>query len=236
METINDQVLDNETPHMVALNDLRKGKYDVTCDVGPAFKNRQQETIQAFLDLAALDPLIIQQGKDILLNNISAPGMNLMAERVRKPMLESGQIPDSQMTDEEKEKAQAIIDAANANPPQPSAMDVAITEQTQANTADITSKAQERQDKSELAVEKLGLDREKMMLDAQDKERKANLQFQQQVLDQNKAIVDALNTQANTLKTLRESMGVDTIVGPTNTEAYKEQADIVLDSQEKVES
>ena len=54
----------------------------------------------------------------------------------------------------------------------------------------------------------------------------------QRILDQQMAIVDALNKQADTLKTLKEAIGADTIIGPTNTEAYKDQADIVLDAQE----
>lgn len=225
MEQINDQVLDNETQKMVSLNDLRKGKYDVTCDVGPAFKSRQQETARAFTDLAQIDPSIIQQGKDIWLSNLTVPGMDSMAERARKQLLEAGVIPDSQMTDEEKEKAQAIIDAAAANPPQPDPMQIAIMEQTQANTADIQSKAQERQDNAMLKAEKLRLD-----------EQKQGMDLQQQQFDQNQEIINALKTQAETLKILREAIGVKSIVGPTNTEAYKEQADIVLESQEKAET
>lgn len=235
MEKINDQVLDNETQKMVSLNDLRKGKYDVTMDIGPAFKNRQQETARAFLELAGIDPTIIQQGKDIWLNNITVPGMKQMAERARKQMLEAGIIPDSQMTEDEKEKAQAIIDAANDSPPQSSAMDQAITEQTQANTADIQSKMQERQDKANLEAEKLRQNELKMVMDAQAASDKQATADRQQLADSQMQMIDALNTQANTLNKLREAMGVDTIVGPTNTEAYKDQADIVLDTQEKVE-
>ncbi len=40
-----------------------------------------------------------------------------------------------------------------------------------------------------------------------------------------------INDAINNLKVLREAMGVDAIVGDTNTEAYKNQADIVLDEQ-----
>lgn len=236
MEQINDEVFDNETRKMVSLNDLRKGKYDVTCDVGPAFKSRQQETARAFIDIAQIDPTIIQGGKDIWLNNLAVPGMDAMAERARKQMLEAGIIPDSQMTDDEKEAAQAIIDQANANPPQPSAMDTAIVEQTQANTADIQSKMQERSDKAQLAAEKLRQEEQKTLAKAREADREHAMKVNQQLFDQNKAIVDALNTQANTLKTIREAMGIDAIVGPTNTKAYKEQADIVLDSQENVEN
>lgn len=235
MESINDQVFDNETQEMVALNDLRKGKYDVTCDVGPAFKSRQQETARAFSEMVALDPSIIELGKDIWLNNLTTPGMDLLAERFRKIQLESGQIPDSQMTDDEKEAAQAIIDQADANPPQPSAMDQAIMEQTQANTANVMSMAQERSDKSQVSAEKLRQEEQKTISKTRESDREHEMKMNQQVFDQQVQIVEALNTQAQTLKVIREAMGVEAIVGPTNTEAYKEQAEIVLESQENVE-
>lgn len=40
-----------------------------------------------------------------------------------------------------------------------------------------------------------------------------------------------INDAINNLKVLREAMGVTAIVGPTNTQAYKDQADIVLNEQ-----
>lgn len=232
MEQINDQVFDNDSGEMVALNDLRKGKYDVVCDVGPAFKNRQQETARAFLDIAGIDPSIIQQGKDIWLNNLSVPGMDALAERARKMMLESGLIPDSQMTDEEKEAAQARIAQAQAEAEAaaqqgPSIMEQAVIEQTQANTADIQSRADERNNKAVMAQEKQDFEEAKFA---------ANLDINQtkMFMEQQKMIVDALNTQAQTLKTIREAMGVDTVVGPTNTEAYENQAEIVTEEQEQL--
>jgi hypothetical protein len=224
MEQINDQIFDNETRKMVPLNDLRKGKYDVTCDIGPAFKNRQQETARAFIDIATIDPSIIQQGKDIWLSNLAVPGMDAMAERARKQLLEAGAIPDSQMTEEEKEAAQAIIEQANANPPPPDPMTTAIVEQTQANTADIQSKAQERADNAMLKAEKLRLEEEAQ-----------KMKLQQQMFDQQTTIMDSLKTQAETLNILREAMGIDTIVGPTNKKAYIQQAEIVTEAQEAIE-
>jgi hypothetical protein len=233
MEQINDEVFDNETQKMVSLNDLRKGKYDVTCDVGPAFKSRQQETARAFIDIAQIDPTIIQGGKDIWLNNLTVPGMDAMAERARKQMLEAGIIPDSQMTDDEKAAAKAIIDQANANPPQPSAMDTAIIEQTQANTTNVMSMAQERADKVQIAAEKLRQEEQKTVAKAVEADREHEMKFNQQIFDQQIKIIESLNTQADTLKILKEAIGVDTILGPTNTEAYKDQADIVLETQKE---
>lgn len=225
MEMINDSIYDEQTQQNVEVNDLRKGKYDITMDIGPAFKNRQQETARAFAEIAGIDPTIIQQGGDVWLANLQAPGMELMAERKRKQLFEAGMIPDSQMTDEEKETAQAMIDAANANPPQPSPMDIAVMEQTQANTANVMSMAMERQNKAVLAQEKQ---------DLEDAKFAANLDQQQieNFMEAQKAAVKELVDQVSALKTLRESMGVDTIVGPTNTQAYKQQSEIVLDTQE----
>ncbi len=230
MEQINDQVRDDETGEMVALNDLRKGKYDVTCDVGPAFKNRQQETARAFIDMAQLDPSIVAQGKDIWLANLAAPGMDLMAERARKQLLESGMIPDDQMTDEEKEILAQRIEQLEAEQAQqgPDPMAQAVMEQTQANTADVQSKAAERADKIQLAADKQEFEEAKFAAELNQKQMKM-------FADQQTAIVNALNTQAQTLKTIREAMGVDAIVGPTNTQAYAQQAEIVTESQERVD-
>jgi len=238
MESINDQVLDNETGKIVPLNDLRKGKYDVTCDIGPAFKNRQQETARAFIDIAQLDPTIIQQGKDIWLANLSVPGMDLMAERARKQLLEAGQIPDDQMTDEEKEAMQARIQEAQAEQEAlaaqgPSIMEQSVIEQTQANTADIQSRADERNNKAVLAADKQDFEEAKFAHQMDQDSFNQLMKQQEQNAKTNQAIVDALNTQANTLKTIKEAIGVDTVIGPTNTEAYKNQADVVLDAQEE---
>jgi len=224
-ETINDEIYDQEQGKMVALNDIRKGKYDVTCDVGPAFKSRQQETARAFLDAATIDPSLLEFGKDIWLSNQTAPGFDAMAERARKKLLENGEIPDDQMTDEEKERAQALIEQAQAEQEaaanqEPSVMDQAIVEQTQANTADVVSRANERNTKAALSQEKQDFEELKYARELDLKERKM--------------IIDMLNTQAQTLKTIKDSMGVDTIVGEGNVDTYAEQVDAVGDTQEMI--
>ena len=51
---------------------------------------------------------------------------------------------------------------------------------------------------------------------------------------QQTAFIDALNTPADPLNKMREAKRVEAILGPTNTEAYKDQADLVLETQETV--
>jgi hypothetical protein len=240
-KVINDQVFDQETQELVRLNDLRKGKYDVVCDVGQAFKNRQQEAADTLMKVAAIDPSVLQMGKDVFLNSITAPGIDLIAKRARIQLLLAGQIPGSQQTDEEKQKLAQIQQMQAQQQQQPDPIQQAFLEQTQAQTADVISKADERQKKAMLEAEKLRQSDMRLVMDAQKANDEAALKFQQAMLDQQKAaneqqkqIVEALNTQAQTLKVLREAMGIDAIVGPHNTEAYIQQSEIITDQQDAI--
>lgn len=229
MVQLNEQVLDQDLNQMVTLNDLSQGQYDVTCDVGPAFKNRQQETVKAMLELAAIEPGIISTGADVLLNSIQTPGIDIVQERIREQMLKSGMIPDDQMTEEEKQKMQAFIkaQAQNSQPGPADKIAEAELEKAQAQTADILSKIEERQIKAQIEAEKLAQNQQETALKAQQQ------QFDQQ-MSVVQSLVNEISTQASTLKTLREAMGVDAIVGPENTEAYAQQAEIVTESQEQI--
>jgi hypothetical protein len=102
---INQKIVDQDTGQVKVLRDLSQGRYDVTCSAGPSFKNRQDETVHAMIEAAQVDPTIIELGGDILLQNITAPGMSLLAERKREALFKAGVIPIAQMTEEEKQKA-----------------------------------------------------------------------------------------------------------------------------------
>jgi hypothetical protein len=253
MVTINDQVYDQETRQFVTVNDLSKGKYDVTCDVGPAFKNRQQESVKALTELIQAIPGVGELSADVLMKNIASPGVDVVGERVRRRLVESGAIPQSQLTDEELKEIQQSQLAAQQNPPPPDPVQQAFLEQTQAQTADVISKAQERADKSQLKSQELLLKEQEQLLKAQDSAEKrdmeelkimmmqqaANIEQQQKIIEASvkgqAQVFESLNTQANTLKTLREAMGVDTIVGPHATEAYIQQAETITEQQDDIQ-
>ena len=57
---------------------------------------------------------------------------------------------------------------------------------------------------------------------------------QKMQMEQQAAILDGMKSQAETLKTLKDAMGVDTIVGPHNQEAYINQAVAITEAQESV--
>lgn len=108
MSPVNQTVIDQQTGQLVVINDLSQGTYDVVCSSGPSFVNRQTETIEFMLELAKIDPSVMQIGGDVFLNNMNTPAARELAERRRAMMLKQGLIPPKQMTDEERqEMAQA---------------------------------------------------------------------------------------------------------------------------------
>lgn len=250
MAEINKQEVDLQTGKTVYLNDLRQGKYDVTCDVGPAFKNRQQETVKALTELSQAVPGVGELAADIQLKNIASPGIDLVAERVRRQLVGSGVIPESQLTDEEKQELQQAQLLAQQQPQEPTPQDKlanAELARVQAETQDVQARAIMKQEElrikeqkdlmeAQYRAEKLQMD-ELMLLMKQQQNQLTN---QQAILEANingqAQIYETLNTQADTLKKLREAMGVDTIVGDNNMEAYIQQAETITEQQEAIDN
>lgn len=114
MATIGQMVQDRQTGELVVLNDLTQGTYDVECASGPAFTSRQSETVRALTEIGQVDPSVIEIGGDILLQNISSPGMDDLARRKRQMLFNNGLIPQEQMTEEEL----AILQQQQSQPPQ----------------------------------------------------------------------------------------------------------------------
>ena len=244
--TVNDRVYDQETREFVEVNNLRKGKYSVTCDIGPRMKTKQQETVRVMTELSEALPGLLERNADILLQNIPSPGINSVLERERRLLLEAGAIPESQQTDDEKAEIEEAQQLALTQEQEPTPQDKLAN----AEIGRVQAETQKVINDSALKAEDLRIKEQKNLLDAQNAAEKLQmdelglfLKQQQSQIEQQNALIEAnmkgqaqivesLNTQAETLKTLREAMGVDTIVGPGNTEAYIKQADIVTEQQE----
>jgi hypothetical protein len=249
MIELNKSVVDTETGQTVKLNDLTQGKYDVTCSVGKAFKNRQQESVEAFAQLSQFIPGFGELTADLQLKNIEAPGADLAAERIRARLIQSGTIPESQLTDEERADMEEAQQAAAQQPPeQTPEQKIADAEigRVQAETADVQVNAQLKQEelrikeqdsllKAQNASEKLQMDELTLVLKQQAQQASEQQAVNKAIMDGQASIIDNLNTQANTLKTLREGVGVDTIVGPHATEAFIQQAETITEQQDDIQ-
>lgn len=240
---LNEVMFDQQTGEFVELNDLSQGAYDVALDVGPAFQNRQQETVRALQELIAVVPEVGQISADILTKNIPTPSMDVVSDRLRAQMLRAGLIPQDQLTQEEQaqiQQAQAL--ASQQPPPPPEPADLIA----QAQVADTQSKTRERDAKLQLAQQQQILDAQEATAKHDLEQLKLQLQAQDQAAENQQALIEAqmkgqsslydiVKEQAETLKTLREAMGVDAIVSPQGMQLYKEQSDIVSGLQDEVE-
>lgn len=170
VQTINDEIMDPMTGQVVVMNDLSKGTYDVVCKAGPSFRNKQEETTQVMLELAKVDPSILQIGGDLFLKNLNTPVSEQLAERKRAQMLQQGLIPPEQMTDEEKQQMQA---KQGEQPPDP-AMVLAQAEMTKAQAEMMN--AENKRMELELEAQKAGMsaqyDQGKLAVDSYNAESK----------------------------------------------------------------
>jgi len=216
MVMLNDRVIDEQTGEEVEIIDLSKGTYDVTCNVSKGYKTRQGETVNAFVELAAIDPTVLEEGKDILLKSMNEPGMEALAERVRQRMVLGGQIPETQLSDEEKE----LI--ANQPPPEPDPVTVALQ-----------AEAEDRDDEIQLkGIALVNKEKElkaKIANDLRDDERAS----MKEAFEQIKVMGQALESQAKVLKTVAEAQGIEGVEILGINEILAAQKAVIRDTQQE---
>ena len=255
MMTLNEMVFDDESGEMVRKNDLSKGTYDVVCSSGPSFQSKQDEAQAGILEYAAVDPTIIELGRDILLNNTTTPGMDKIAERAREQMFRNGLIPQSQWTEDEKAIAEAQAAQAAQEPEGPSPEEMigqAEIIKAQNEQAKTQISVQEKSANIQLAGQKHQLDVAKFQQGAADDAEKLDqsegkqqfeqfiamqklgMEQQQLQMQQVTAAINDLNTQVQTMQGIREASGVDVITGPGIADNFITQSDIVTDTQEDI--
>ena len=101
INTVNQEVMDDETGKPVLVNDLSIGKYDVVAETGPAFATQRQESSQQILDLIARSPMFENLAMDLVAKDLPILETKELTKRVRKVMIQNGTI---EPTDEEVEE------------------------------------------------------------------------------------------------------------------------------------
>lgn len=173
MTVIGQLVEDRQTGEVIVLNDLSQGTYDVDCTSGPSFTSRQSETVRALTEIGQVDPSVIQVGGDVLLSNISSPGMDDIAARKRQQLFQAGLIPQEQMTE-----AEIQILQQQAQQPQQEDPNMVLAraehEKAMADHVEAQNKTQQVQNEAiakqrdyELKMAELRLEEAKLQLEAQ---------------------------------------------------------------------
>ena len=164
---LNQPMIDQQTGQPIIINDLSIGEYDVTVDIGAAFKNRKEQAREAILAIAQYDPTVIELGRDVLLRNTDLPAMDDLADRARAIAISNNIIPVDQLTDEERA---AIEQQQSSQQQQPDPMMVAAEaemQKAQAQQMDSQVKAQQAQFEQQVKLEQISFEREKLQLEVQ---------------------------------------------------------------------
>jgi hypothetical protein len=189
--TVNDEV----NGHVV--HDLAQGHYDFEPVAGPSFQNRKQEGLNTFLELYRINPELMADGGDLVINSMEAPYTKQLGERVRASLIREGRIPEDQLTDKEREKVIQEMEASQNQPPDPM---------------------------QELTLQAFAAQIQQTLADAQAKSQQAADDHARTITELAQKAAQTEKTMAETLKLLREAMGADKIISPAAAEAYSETA------------
>ena len=209
------------------VNNLLSGRYHISFKIGKDMESRKSDANDGILELAKYDETVAQRNSDIIARNISAPGMDLVADRERSKNMQAGVIPEDQWTDEEKEQA-AIAQQQAQQQTDPMAEMAAAEMQ----------KAQNEAQKIQIDALIKQADLERKELELQQKQQKMEFESQMQAIklakEQDSQEIEDLKKLAETLKTLVEATGADAVVGPEMVQGIAQQAELVTEGQQNI--
>jgi hypothetical protein len=113
------QVQDPQTGQVSTVNDISKGKYDVTVTVGPSYPTQRMEAVTAFSQLVgqigpSFPPLAMLLAYQVV-KNMDLPGNEEVAEATRGMLVKQGLLQPNQ---EEQQQAQQAQQQQQPNPMQ----------------------------------------------------------------------------------------------------------------------
>ncbi len=84
MESVNQQQHDPMTGVTQVLNCITVGKYDVIIDTGPSFASQKREAVKGMIQLAQVDPTLMQKAGDLVIKNMDFNGANEISARYKR--------------------------------------------------------------------------------------------------------------------------------------------------------
>ncbi len=132
INTVNQEVIDEQTGEPVLVNDLSIGKYDVVTETGAAFSTQRQESAQQILDLVAASPQFEAIALDLIAKDLPILETKELTKRVRRMMIQNGTIEPN-----EQEIKDMGLDQPQQPDPQQEAITTNINMQTEKMMSDI---------------------------------------------------------------------------------------------------
>lgn len=80
---VNSAEIDPQTGAAKPVNDLTRGKYDVTITVGPSFSTQRQEAAEIYTQMVQANPAMFPIAGDLIMRSLDLPYADKMAERLK---------------------------------------------------------------------------------------------------------------------------------------------------------
>lgn len=173
-----------------ALNDLSRGKYDVTVTVGPSFSTQRQEAAETYIGLSQANPAVMGVAGDLIFKSLDLPYAEDMAERMRSML--PPQIQQMLQSKEQNSGKPLPPEAQHAIMQAQSAMQ--MVEQQSQLVQQAAAEAEGMKAEAESAVSKLNV--EQANLEAQYQRIVADLAKKEAALTMKEAGLVAKQTQA----------------------------------------
>jgi len=87
---VNQVILDEQTGQEVTLNDMSRGRFDITATVGPSYTTQRMEAAEAMMQLANDPSPIGMVAKYGFIKSLDAPGLDDVRKAARKILVDGG--------------------------------------------------------------------------------------------------------------------------------------------------
>lgn len=174
------EVQDRQTGQMVKVNDLSRGRYDVTVTVGPTFATQRMEAAELLTNIMQSAPDTAPILADLVVKNMDGPGTDEASKRLRRMAIKAGMVAP---TDEDRED-----EANNPTPPNPMAEIEVRTKKLEADRVELENHKIAKEIQTPAAVDgapdpaleaaKIDAELRKAAIDAESRERIAAAQIQ----------------------------------------------------------
>ncbi len=195
--------------------DLAAGKYDVTCEAGPSFTTRREESAFQMMEMVKAFPQSMPLIGDLLVKNLDWPGADDIAKRFQAmlPPQAQGQNPQVMQMQQVMQQMQQKMGQ----------MDAALKDKTADNAL--------AHEKNQIDREKVGVDRMKAQADlAQAEIDRAQKQMEMQQLPDIGQLVQVIQQMGQAVQELQAKTAEDTV-----TPALQELAGMQQQMEEAVQ-
>lgn len=102
-----DEVQDAQSGQMVRVNDLSRGKFDVTVTTGPSYATARMEAAEMLTNITQAAPATAPILADLIVKNMDGPGTDEASRRLRKLAIKQGLVEPTPEDQQEAAKSQA---------------------------------------------------------------------------------------------------------------------------------